>query len=123
MNVRRAAQLLAGGRVALGVGLLVAPRRVARGWVGDHSQRPAVQALARSVGARDAVLGLIALHTLDHDQVGQRWLRTCAAVDLVDLAATVAAAGDLPDRGVAGTAALAGGAALAGLVLASLLGD
>jgi hypothetical protein len=79
-----------------------------------------VQALIRSLGVRDLVLGLIALHTLEHPQVGPRWQRTCAAVDAVDAAATLAAARDLPLSGVLATAVVAGGAAAAGFALAGL---
>ena len=59
----------------------------------------------RSIGVRDLVLGMIALHTLDHPEVGPRWQATCAVVDTVDLLATGAARKDLPAAGVAGTAA------------------
>ncbi len=69
----------------------------------------------RCIGVRDVVLGMIALHTVDHPEVGPRWQATCAVVDLVDLAATGAAAGDLPRAGALGTAVVAGGAAAAGL--------
>ena len=70
-----------------------------------------------------AVLGMIALHTVDHPEVGPRWLATCATVDAVDLVATVAARKDLPTAGVLGTAAVAGGAAAAGFYLARSLGQ
>jgi hypothetical protein len=116
MKPRQVARGVALGRVAFGVAMLVAPKRVASGWVGAaHAERPAVQALMRSIGVRDLVIGMIALHTLDHPEVGPRWQATCAAVDAVDLIATVAAAGDLPLAGVMGTSLVAGGAAAAGL--------
>jgi hypothetical protein len=121
MSPRRAAQLLSAGRVAFGLGLLVAPRLVGRGWLGEAVERPSVQAVLRALGVRDAVIGFIALHTLDHPEIGPRWLRTAAACDAVDAAATLAAAGDLPATGVAGTAVLAGGVAVAGVALAGRL--
>jgi hypothetical protein len=116
MKPRDVARGVALGRVAFGVAMLVAPKRVAASWVGAaHAERPAVQALMRSIGIRDLVIGMIALHTVDHPEVGPRWQATCAAVDAVDLLATVAAASDLPAAGVAGTSLIAGGAAAAGL--------
>ena len=121
MDAKTAARVLHGGRVALGLGLLIAPSRAARGWVGDLADRPGVQALVRSVGVRDAVLGLIALHTLDHPDVGPRWQRTLAGVDAVDALATGLAADDLPRNGVIGTAVIAGGAAALELWLARAL--
>ena len=121
MNPRQGARTLAIGRAAFGAALLLMPERVARGWLGEYAGRPAVQALVRSIGVRDLVLGAIALHTLDRPEVGPRWLATCAVVDTVDLLATGAARRDLPAAGVAGTAVVAGGAAAAGFYFARAL--
>jgi len=113
MDARLAARMLAGGRLSVGLALVIAPRRILNGWVGGElSRRPAVQALARAMGARDLVMGMIAMHTLDHPQVGPRWQLTCGAVDLTDALATVAARGDLPLTGALGVGTLAGGSAL-----------
>lgn len=121
MSPRQGARTLAIGRAAFGAALLIVPGKVAKGWLGEHAERPAVQALARSIGIRDLVLGMIALHTVDHPDVGPRWLATCAVVDSVDLVATVAARSDLPKAGVAGTALVAGGAAAAGFYFSRAL--
>jgi hypothetical protein len=121
VNPRQGARGLAIGRAAFGVALLIMPEKVAKGWLGEYAERPAVHALVRSIGVRDLVLGMIALHTVDHPDVGPRWLATCAVVDSVDLVATVAARSDLPKAGVAGTALVAGGAAAAGFYLARVL--
>ena len=121
MNPRQGARGLAIGRAAFGVALLIMPEKVAKGWLGEYAERPAVHALVRSIGVRDLVLGMIALHTLDHPEVGPRWQATCAVVDSVDLLATGAARKDLPAAGVAGTALVAGGAAAAGFYFARAL--
>jgi hypothetical protein len=121
MNPRRGARLLAGGRMAFGAALLLAPETIAASWVGEHAKSPAVRSLARSIGVRDIVLGMIALHTIDHPQVGPRWQATCASVDTVDLLAALAARSDLPASGLAGTILLAGGAAAAGFQFSSAL--
>jgi hypothetical protein len=122
MSPRSGARALAVGRMGFGVALLLAPRSLAKRWLGEeHAARPAVQAIVRSVGVRDLVLGMIALHTLDHPEVGPRWQATCAAVDTVDLLANVAARADLPAAGFASTAAVAGGAAAAGAYFARAL--
>ena len=71
------------------------------------------------MGARDMVIGMIALHTLKNPQVGPRWQRTCAAIDAVDAVVTLAAIGDLPLYGVVWVTALAGGSAAAGFTFAS----
>jgi hypothetical protein len=121
LNARTGARVLASGRVALGAALVLAPRRVAARWLGEHVRRPGVRGLVRMLGARDVVLGMVALHTVGHPEVGPRWQATCAVVDGVDLLANAGARSDLPAAGVAGTAALAGGAAVAGLYFARAL--
>jgi hypothetical protein len=121
MSPRSGARVLALGRAAFGTALLLVPEKVAKGWLGEYAERPAVHALVRSIGVRDVVLGMIALHTLDHPEVGPRWQATCAVVDTVDLLATGAARRDLPAAGVAGTALVAGGAAAAGFYFSRAL--
>ncbi len=121
MNPRQGARALAIGRVALGAGLLLAPGRLGAGWLGELADRPAVQSVLRALGVRDAVIGMIALHTLENPQVGPRWQKTCAACDAVDAVAALAAARDLPVRGALGVTLLGGGAAAAGLWFAGRL--
>lgn len=121
MSPRKGARVLAIGRAAFGAALLFVPEKVAKGWLGEYAERPAVHALVRSIGVRDVVLGMIALHTLDHPEVGPRWQATCAVVDTVDLLATGVARKDLPAAGVAGTALVAGGAAAAGFYFSRAL--
>lgn len=115
MSPRTVARAIGAGRVAFGVAMLVAPRAVGRAWVGDDGDRPGASALVRALGVRDLVLGLLALHTLDHPQVGPRYQRTLAVCDAVDLLATLAVRDHLPPAAVAGTAAVAGGAVAGGL--------
>ena len=91
----------------------MAPKTVGTSWVGDDALRDSTQVMARALGARDMVMGLIALHTAAHPHVGPRWQRTLAACDAVDLAATLGARRSLPPRGVLGVVAMAG-AAIAG---------
>ena len=95
-----AGRAIAAGRVAAGFALLLAPGRTSRAWVGD--QGPAGEALTRCVGVRDLVMGGIALHTVDHPQVGPRWVATCALADAVDAGASYAARRALPPVGAVG---------------------
>jgi hypothetical protein len=120
---RTVARALAVGRIAFGAALLVAPSATARPWIGDDADRRGATVLGRGLGVRDLVLGLIALHTLSHPEVGPRWLRTLAACDGVDLAATLAARASLPPQSVAISVAVASGAALGELWAASRLSD
>jgi len=113
------ARVLAIGRVGIGAALLIRPRQAGSPWVGRKAAKQrGTQALLRSMGARDMVIGMIALHTLKNPQVGPRWQRTCAAIDAVDAVATLAAVGDLPLYGVIWVTALAGGSAAAGFSFA-----
>src|SRR5690242_12166147 len=99
MQPRDAARAYAAGRVALGGAMLVAPRLLGRVWLGDPAGTPAGAVVVRALGAREVVLGGMALHTADHPEVAPRWQRTCAAMDAVDLAATAAARRSLPRVG------------------------
>ena len=100
MSPRDVARLIAGGRIAIGAGLLLAPRLATRPWIGKDAGRAGAKVLARAMGARDLVIGAIALHTLGNPQVAPRWQKAGAAVDAVDLAATLAARRELPRGGV-----------------------
>lgn len=123
MSPRRAASVLAAGRVALGAAVLVAPESVTARWLGSHARHPAVRYLARSLGVRDLALGILALQTLDDPELGPRVQVACAMADSVDALATVAVRSDLPAAGAIGTIAVAGAAAGAGFYLAQKLAN
>ena len=120
--VRRAARLMAAGRVALGAAVLVAPARVTARWLGeDNAALPVVGDLAISLGARDVALGLAVLATLDDPRVGPLLCAATAAVDAADVVGTAVARRHLPRAGAAGTIAVAGAASAAGFYLAQRL--
>jgi hypothetical protein len=121
MTPRDVARAYGAGRVAIGVVALLAPRPIARVWLGAPGDTSAGAVAMRALGVRDLVLGAMALHTLDHPEVAPRWQRTCAAVDAVDCAATVAARGALPPVGSALVMALAAGGAATGAWLGGAL--
>ena len=99
MEPRAVLRALAFGRIAIGAGLVLAPRLSALSWVGADAARPGTTVLARALGARDALIGLMVLHTLDRPDVAQRWVKACAAIDGVDAAAMLAVRRDLPAVG------------------------
>ncbi|HEX3433446.1 MAG TPA: hypothetical protein VHT25_05215 [Solirubrobacteraceae bacterium] len=124
MSPRRLAGLLGAGRAALGVAVLSAPESVTSHWLGeDNASHPAVRYLARSLGARDLALGVLAWRTLDDARVGPQVAVACAVADAVDALATVAVSSKLPRVGAIGTVAVAGAAAVAGLYVARQLAD
>jgi len=120
VNAVNVARGLALGRVAIGAAFLVAPK-LAVGWIGPDGERDSATVLARALGVRDLAMGLIALHTAAHPQVGPRWQRTLAGCDAVDLAGTLLARRSLPAQGVGAVAAIAGTAIVGELWAASRL--
>jgi hypothetical protein len=122
MDARSVARLYGAGRVALGAGLLIAPRPLGRVWLGRAGGSPAGSVALRALGAREVVLGGISLHTLDRPEVAARWQGACAVVDAVDLVATAAVRPQLPRVGSALVMAMAGAGAAVGAALAHALG-
>jgi hypothetical protein len=119
---RRAAWLIAAGRIGLGAAVLVAPRRTTARWLGEeNAAHPAVGDLARGLAARDIALGLAALSTLGDRRVGPQVQLGCALADGADVLGTVLACKHLPATAAAGTVAIAGCASVASLYLARRL--
>lgn len=110
-------RVLSIGRAALGAGMVATPALAGRPWVGPDASAPGAMVIGRAFGARDVVLGL---GTLEADRRGEgvrTWLAAGVIADAVDLVATLAAGDEIPARGSRAVSVLAGGAALAGLVL------
>ena len=108
MSPRDAARALNAGRIALGLSLVLAPRLTARTWIGDDAARPGTRVVLRAHGIRDALLGALALHTLDAPRVGPRYQATLAICDAVDFGATLAAGHGIPRPARNGVLAIAG---------------
>ena len=100
MSPRDVARVLNVGRIVLGLSLVVAPRATARGWIGADADRPGTAVVARAHGIRDAVVGVVALQTVDDPLHGPRCQRLAGLCDAVDLGATLAARRSLPWTGV-----------------------
>lgn len=121
MNAVDAARAFGASRVFFGTAMIAAPSLAGRGWIGEHSGRPAVHPVIRGFGVRDVILGGLAMHVAGRPGVGSRTLATCALADATDFAATLAVRDHLPRAGSAGILALAGSATVAGLALAAAL--
>lgn len=110
------------GRLAFGAGLLVAPERVASGWLGGDAQREPVKIAVRAVGARDVALSTGVLATLGDPNALRLWLGGGIISDVCDVLSTLATPGSvLPENARWGTVALGGGSALAGAALLATL--
>jgi hypothetical protein len=114
---QKAAVAFAAGRIAFGVGLIVAPQRVASGWLAGDAQRAPTQVAVRGLGARDVALAAGVVLAAREGAALRPWLVGCLVCDLADIASTLAAGSALPARARWGTVALAGSAAIAGAAL------
>ena len=117
MSPRDAVRGLAIARIVVGAALLLAPRWAGRRFLGDTVDTAGGSVLGRALGARDAVLGGMLLHTLDNPQVARRWTATCGGVDAVDFFAVVSAGSGIPFSKRFSFMLVAGGSAVAHGVL------
>jgi hypothetical protein len=108
---------LGAGRVAFGVAMLAAPAPITRAWVGADGAPSTV--LIRCLAGRDIVIGAGLVLTVARGGDPTTWLAGGVLADTVDGVSTLAAGDDIPRNGRIATAALAGGAALLGALLAS----
>lgn len=100
---------LAGARIALGVGLVLAPGLAARTWFGSDER--GLRLVLQSIGARDLALGAGLLAA--NGDAG-RWLAAGVAADVVDAVASARAVGELPPARIAPGTLLAVAFATAG---------
>jgi hypothetical protein len=125
MNERDMARYYGGGRIGIGILLLLFPRRMAKTlWGADLASSPAVAFFTRLVGARDAILGAGTVAALQQEgTVAVRpWMSYGAAADAVDALATLLAYKHLPKRKrFALLTMAAGGAATGGYLMTSMV--
>jgi hypothetical protein len=105
-------------RIAYGVGLIAAPRRLALRWLGPDAERAPVQVPLRALGAREVILHGAALLALSRGAAVRPWLAASAAGDLTDVLATAAGRRGLPRGSAPATLAVGGGSALVSLAVA-----
>jgi hypothetical protein len=114
MSPAAVAKAVSAGRLVLGLGMMAVPSKVMASWIGqDESQRPAMDLVTRSFGAREVLLGFMGLHVADRPGVGKRTIGAIALLDVTDLSVTIAHRKSLPKPALPMIAALAGGAAVA----------
>ncbi len=116
--LRAAATAFGAVRVAYGLGLFLAPQKVARNWLGPDVDRGPTKVGARGLGFRDAVVSGGVIAAVNSGGPARPWLAACALGDLADIAATLMVAEELPQKAKWGTVALAGSFAAIGAGLA-----
>ena len=114
MDDKQRAEMLNAGRTFFGVGMVLAPSLMLKGWVGEDSKLPSVKLVGRTMGVRDAALGIGTLMALRDGKSAKLWLQLGIAADAVDCAATLLAARRIPTRGAILVGAMAAAAAVTG---------
>jgi hypothetical protein len=104
-------------RIAYGVVLIAAPRRLALRWLSPAAEDAPVQVALRALGAREAIVHAAALLAATRGGPLRPWLMASAAGDLTDVIATTIGRDRLPPGSAPATWAVGGGAALASLAL------
>ena len=122
MNPKTVGKAISAGRLLFGVGMMAAPKVVMAKWVGDEEiERPPMDMITRSLGAREVLLGFIGLHVAERDGVNKRTWQSMAFLDATDLSVTMLHRESLPKAAAPIMAAVAGGAVFAQIWAASQL--
>ena len=121
MDDRQRAEMLNAGRTFFGAGMVLAPSLMLKGWVGEDAKLPSVKLVGRTMGVRDAAIGLGTLMALEDKESVKRWIQFGIAADAVDCAATVIAARRLSTKKSILVAAMAAAAAVTGWQLLNRL--
>jgi hypothetical protein len=108
-------------RIVYGAGLIAAPARMGRRWLGPASETAPTQVPLQGLGTREIVLHTGVIWAALRGGPLRPWLAGSIAGDLTDIAATVARRDQLPAGSASATAAVGGGSAvLSGLLLAAV---
>ena len=122
MTPRDQARALNIARTAFGVSLFLAPTLVGRPWIGDDAERPGTKAALRSMGVRDAALGIGVLFALSRDAPVRGWLEAGVLSDAGDAIASLLGWRRLPGFGRIAVLTSATGAVVLGRQLSVQLG-
>jgi hypothetical protein len=109
-------EMLAYGRIGLGLALMTAPSLAAASYLGRRSAHPTVKFVNRLFGGRDVALGVWALSTRDDKAARRTAVAVGAACDAWDAIAMLSAKEGMPKLGRAIAIATAASAAGAGLM-------
>jgi hypothetical protein len=105
-------------RITYGIGLIVAPSRLGRRWLGPASATAPAQVPLQALGAREIVWHTAALIAMARDRPLRPWLAGSVIGDLTDIAATLAGRRQLPKGSALATVLVGGASALAGVAVA-----
>lgn len=86
-------------RMAVGAGLIAAPRPLMRVWAGEEAAHSNAVITLQSLGAREVLIGLGTLLTLRDGLTARRWVLVGAGADAADALVTLARLPRLPRVG------------------------
>jgi hypothetical protein len=117
VNPREIARALSIGRIAIGVGLITAPRLWAPIWVGRDGLSGAARLFSRAVGARDIAIGASTLMAMSKGERIRPWVIAAIVPDAVDAIATFIERDEVPRVSRPLVYLMGGGAAVAGAAI------
>ncbi len=109
---RKGAIAVLGLRIAYGAGLIAAPSRLGRRWLGPAANAAPTQVPLRGLGAREIILHTGAILAAVRGAPLRPWLAGSIVGDLSDLAATVAGRNELPKGSATATLVVGGSSAV-----------
>ncbi|HEX3834800.1 MAG TPA: hypothetical protein VHW04_22640 [Solirubrobacteraceae bacterium] len=116
---RKGAIVVLGLRIAYGAGLVAAPGRLSRRWLGPAANAAPTQVPLRALGAREIVLHAGAILAAVRGAPLRPWLAGSIVGDLSDLTATVTGRDELPRGSATATLVVAGSSALLSAAVAA----
>lgn len=111
-GARKAATVVLGLRTAYGVGLIAAPSRLGRRWLGPAANAAPTQVPLRALGAREVIIHVGGILAAVRGAPLRPWLAGSIVGDLSDLAATVAGRDELPKGSPTATLVVGGSSAV-----------
>jgi hypothetical protein len=120
MDLRGVVRAVSVGRLAIGAGMVLAPRVLGAAWVGEGAHAPGAAVMTRAFAAREAFLGG-ATYALIDTPAAPAVVAAGALCDGVDLAATLLERDALPTPAVVAVGTAAAGALVGGLAYAAAL--
>lgn len=101
-------------RMTFGLAMMLAPNRMASGWVGAEGRRAGFRPIMRALGVRDLLIGALAVQAAKEQRLMRRAVEFAMVSDGVDFLATLVSAGRIRKRNAAMILAISGSSAAAG---------
>jgi hypothetical protein len=117
-RARKGAVVVLGSRIVYAAGLIAAPSRLGRRWLGPAANAAPTQVPLRALGARELILHAGAIVAAVRGAPLRPWLAGSIVGDLSDLVATVYGRNELPKGSSTATLVVGGSSALISAIVA-----